>query len=79
MGGWRRVAQPLNLAALPVQLGAPSFAQFAKGGNHGTYTQTSCARKGSTLCPLHRYPPYQKRKDGHPAMGWMDGRYEFEF
>ncbi|MBZ5682467.1 MAG: hypothetical protein LAO24_20435 [Acidobacteriia bacterium] len=52
------MAQLLTLLAQTKQWGAPSFAQFAKGGNHelmrnGVYAE-------GQKCRQHRYPPLQK-------------------
>jgi hypothetical protein len=53
--------------------GAPSFAQFAKGGNHERMRNGVCA-EGQKSCRQHRYPPLQKAQ-GRGTL-CIDGAHE---
>jgi hypothetical protein len=60
------MAQTLDLAGMTNTVGAPSFAHFAKGGNHERL-RNGFAQKAKTLCQQHPYPPLQKNaRTGHP-------------
>jgi hypothetical protein len=51
--------QPFDLAGITYTVGAPSFAQFAKGGNLERMRNGVCA-KGQESCRQHRYPSLQR-------------------
>ena len=62
-----RVAQAFALADITNKAGAPSFAHFAKGGNHelirnGVCAQRTKSRVGGIVTRLCK-----KRKDGAPS------------
>jgi len=53
------VAQAFEFAGANKTEGAPSFAQFAKGGNHESI-RNGFVQKDKKSCRQHRYPPLQK-------------------
>ena len=58
--------QPLDFAGITDTV-VPSFAQFAKGGNHQRRHNAVSAEGDKTLCRLYGYPPLQRTEDGAPS------------
>lgn len=68
-----RVAQAFDFADTNKAEGAPSFAQFAKGGNHERIRNLGCV-EGQKLCRQHDCPPLQKAQR-RGSLG-IDGAHE---
>ena len=49
-------------------MGAPSFAQFAKGGNHERIRNVVCAEQTNSCVGSIATRPCKKRKDGAPSV-----------
>ena len=69
----RRVAQAFEFAGTNKAEGAPSFAQFAKGGNHERLSNGICA-EGKSRCRQHHDPPLQ-RTQGRGTL-YVEGAHE---
>ena len=66
----RRVAQASDFAGITNTAGAPSFAQFAKGGTTNACV-TGFVRKGQRLASAASYPPLQRTQE--PALSKVEG------
>ncbi len=62
---WGRVAQASDFAGITNTAGAPSFAQFAKGGNHERMRNRVCA-EGTTACVGSIVPALAKNAKSPP-------------
>src|SRR5690242_5238457 len=68
------MAQPFNLAGITYTVGAPSFAQFAKGGNLERMRNGICA-EGTKVVPAASLPALAKNaRTGHPLVWSLPGR-----
>jgi len=70
------VAQAFDVAGITNMVGAPSFAQFAKGGNHERLGSGAYLAMTKTLWGIAAHPfdkltagSCKERKDGHPQHG----------
>jgi len=64
----RRVVPAFDLAVVTNRVGAPSFAQFAKGGNHERVRNGPCLG-GQECVGITAARPCKRRKDGAPTLG----------
>ncbi len=61
------VAQAFDFSGTTKQWGAPSFAQFAKGGNRGRIHNGILCRRGENCVGRIATRPCKERKDGAPS------------